>query len=45
MTNNIIIPFVHKNSGSGSITVKQVEGKTGESKDDLGSGVSTVDSA
>ena len=32
----ILIPFVHKNSGSGSITVKQVEGKIGESRDDLG---------
>ena len=44
MANNVI-PFVHKNSGSGSVTVKQVEGITDESRDDLGSGVSRADSA
>ena len=41
----IHVPFVHKYSGSGSITVKQVEGRMGESRDDCGIGVCTADLA
>ena len=41
----IHVLFVHKYSGSGSITVKQVKGRTGESRDDCGIGVCMADLA